>query len=102
MDKPDTVPLKEYLESILIEKEKPSLIANEGLLRRLESLNELRNEVPTDRSRFLSKDLYEQMHVSLLDRVSKIETAQSKLIGGFAVVIVVAGILGAVVGHFLK
>lgn len=91
--------LKEYIEAILAEREKALNLTAATLNQRLEHLNTLRAEVMSDRNIFLQKAVYEQMHEALENRVSKVESVQSKLIGVGTVLIVVAGLLGAVVTH---
>lgn len=93
------IDLRHYVERIFDEREKAALVASKNLDERLEKLNELRAEVMRDRDQFLRKDVYDQQHGSLSERVVKVEQFQSKTIGVVTVLVLGSGILGAVVMH---
>ena len=58
----DSISLREYIEKIIDEREKyHSLalsLASKEIERRLEALNELREEVTSDRAQFIKEDIY--------------------------------------------
>jgi allophanate hydrolase subunit 1 len=75
----DDVSLREHLEAILdshdrahAAEHKAVELAALGLERRLEGLNELRSEVVTDRSLYVSVVYYEAKHQALVDRLERI------------------------------
>ncbi len=94
--------LKELILTILSEREKTSELTAHNLELRLQNLNELREQVLSDRTRYLDSAVYNQMHKALDARVSKVENAQSRLIGVGATLIILSGAVGAVIGHFWK
>lgn len=100
------IALRDFIVAILDEREKAMLVAASSLERRLEALNNLRSEVMKDRDMFLKKDVYDQMHAELVRRVDKVENVTSRIVGIGATLVVVAGIVGAVIGaviaHLLK
>ncbi len=52
------VPLKEFIEARLNAMEKAVIIATTDMERRLDELNQLRKDVITDRSQFLSLEVF--------------------------------------------
>jgi hypothetical protein len=91
------IELREYVERLFDEREKAAELVATNLEQRLDKLNELRAEVMKDRDQFLKKDLYDQMHAGLMDRVYKLEAFQSRLIGLGTALVVGAGIISAVI-----
>lgn len=102
MNTTDQVSVREYVERILDEREKTIAQVAGALEVRLGHLNALRDQVMADRSQFLPKDVYNEMHDALAQRVNRIETTQARMIGVASVIVIVAGILGAVIGHITK
>lgn len=96
------VHLREYIERILDEREKAIGIASKNIELRLDHLNNLRSEVEKDRSTFLSKAVYDQMHGDLVRRVEVMEAKFNRAIGVSTVLVVLAGITGGLIGHFTK
>jgi len=66
--------LREYIEAQLLSGQRAIEIRANDLDRRLEDLNRLRQEVITDRERFLPRDVYDEGHRAL---ILKIETLQN-------------------------
>lgn len=100
-DEYSSVPLKEYFERVLQEHEKQLATASSEMERRLAGLNELRADVVKDRQLLMEKSVYEQMHNALTDRVYKLETFQSRLLGFGSAIVVIATIVGAMLGFFI-
>ncbi len=98
--------LKELIFAVLEEREKASMATARTLEIRLEKLNELRKEVTDDRASFVKREVYDQMHEGLTQRLNRLEAGYSRIMGGIAVLVLIAGVLGAVVGslmsHILK
>jgi hypothetical protein len=72
------ISLKEFILRIMDEREK-------SIEQRLNKLNELREEVTTDRGQFLKIETYEARHKALVD---KIEYLQKILFIGIGIVLV--------------
>lgn len=98
------------VKTILDERERMLKLTADDLKNRLERLNELRDEVTSDRQQFMTKAVYEHMHKALEDRMNKgFETSQreferlsafqSRTIGALLVLVPLSGILGGVVTH---
>lgn len=97
------VSLKEHIDRIFDEKEKALRLVAASLEHRLETLNALRADVLKDREQFLTKSVYEEMHNAVIDRVTKLESWQDRIVGAGIILMALAGILGAVIEHlFLK
>lgn len=94
--------LKELILAIMSEREKALTLTAKNLEYRLEHLNELREQVVEDRGKFLRKDVYEESNEILKRRVLALENNFSKLIGIAIALIAVSGILGGVIGHYVK
>ncbi len=98
--------LKELIFAVLKEREKASMATARTLEIRLEKLNELRKEVTDDRASFVKREVYDQMHEAMTQRINKLEAGYSRIMGAVAVLVMIAGVLGAVVGsimsHILK
>ena len=75
----------------------------------LKTVEGMQQGVTADRDRFLRTDSFDVQHKEiqkrvdeLLDRVSNLETWQSRLIGIATAFVIISGILGALVGHMFK
>ncbi len=103
------VQLKDYLEAIIIEKEKQDILrheaadralalANEEQQRQYHRLNNLRTEVLTDRALFVPCGIFEA-------RVKPLEAFRDRALGIVATVSMVSagvgGILGAVIARLI-
>lgn len=95
MSESENVPLREFIERIMDEREKALNIATNNLEKRLELLNELRGDV-------LTKTEYNSMHYPLSDRITKLENWQAKIVGGGLLLMAVSGALGAVIAYFAR
>lgn len=90
------VPLKEYIERLLSDREKAVEMATRSLEKRLELLNELRGDV-------LPRGEYNRAHDALMDRVRLLELSLVKT----AVVVslltsIACGVIVGLILHFLK
>ena len=90
-----TVPLKEYIERILDERYKAVQVAYRNMERRLDDLNELRDEYTEDRSLMLTRDRYDTEHHVLEDRVTSLESWRGKALGFGALLALIAAAMGA-------
>lgn len=90
------VPLKEYIEQILAEREKAIGTATTSLEKRLELLNELRADV-------VNRGEYLRGHESLVERVRQVELSAVKnaVLVSMATSTVIGVIVGVIV-HYLK
>ncbi len=93
------VTLREYFDTRLAAFEKAESLAAAALSARLEHLNALRDDVVKDRSTFVCKAVYDQMHTDALRRIEALERWQSRMLGIGAAAVVFAGILGGIVSH---
>lgn len=70
----------------------------EGLLdKRLDEMNQFRAQIDKERTEYMTRQLYEDRHASLIERMNRMETWQSKLVGVGMGLMVLSGILGAVI-----
>jgi hypothetical protein len=95
------VELREYIERLLDEREKALVLTAKNLEHRLDSLNALRQEVLSDRERFLSKAAYVEAHCALQKRFDMVEKMQARMVGVGISVMVLTAILSAVLTHIL-
>lgn len=98
----DHVSLREFIESILVERDKALTLTRENLERRLDTLNQLRGEVTKDRDLYLQKPVYDQMHGDLTRRVGQLESMQAKIIGIGMAAVFFSGIFGVIIGKIWK
>jgi len=106
---PDGVTLKEYIERVFDEKEKALqlafraqqealALASRTLELRLEKLNELRQEVTSDRGNYVTKDQYEARSEAQNQRFQRLENFNSRVVGFGAAIGFVAGVVGGILG----
>ena len=69
---------------------------------RLGKLNELREQVLSDRAQFLSVAVYQVQHGTLLDKLEDLRSAQTRIVGAGTVLVPLMGMVGAIVGHFWR
>ncbi len=92
------VPLKEYIEKVIDEKEKQVILrynnakealelSKKELDRRLEGLNELRSEVLKDRSQFVKVDTYESEKKAVNKELKWMQRVLFIGMGGLAVLV---------------
>lgn len=93
------VSLKEFVERIFDERERALKLVASNLEHRLETLNALRLDVLKDRELFLTKSVYEEMHNAVIDRVTKLESWQARIVGAGVLLMALSGLIGAVVSH---
>lgn len=108
----NTVTLREYIEAIIGEKDRAlqaAFLAQQNALNlatrnlelRLEKLNELRLEVTTDRSSFMTRERYEDAHDVLENRVGQLENFRGKALGFGALVSLISATVGAIIVRFI-
>jgi len=76
-------------------------IANKNMELRLDKLNELRNEVVQDRSRYMTTERFEMQHKTIEDRLTKLEMWQSKIIGISIGIGLIAGLAGVIIAKLV-
>jgi hypothetical protein len=69
---------------------------------RLEKLNELREQVTSDRGIFLRRDMYEQYHGSHDLRIAAVEQWQARIAGIGIVIVAMVGLIGVALGHLWR
>jgi hypothetical protein len=96
-----SISLREYVDTLLREREKELYRTAAELERRLEGLNDLRAEVVKDRNMYLLREVYERMHGSLVDRIGKLENMQTKIVTAGLVLVTLSGLLGWMFGRII-
>ena len=102
------VPIRTYIERIFDERDerykerweaqrREVSLAQREMERRLEALNELRNQVLEDRGRFLLRDVYDAEMAAQASRFTGLENFRAKSVGVGLVLLAVAGIIGGVI-----
>jgi hypothetical protein len=79
----DSVPLREYIEKIMDERQQAITVATCALEKRLEMLNELRGDVMT-------RSEYTQAHEALSDKINALVALTNKLVISLLVVLIAA------------
>ncbi len=102
MDDGYQVGIKEYVERILNEKEKTTMLVASSLELRLEHLNELRKEVERDRDIYVHRSVFQQVSMENDRRIGQLETTQARMIGIAIAIVALAGFLGFVAGKLFK
>ena len=77
----DSVPLKEHIESRLGALEKATSLAANNMERRLESMNEFRQQLREQAATFVSKTEYDSKHQLLIDKISDLRESRAELAG---------------------
>ena len=86
------VSLKEYVESIVLadsklqearfaEHARALNLAKSEIDRRLEEMNQMREQINRERSSYVTRELFDRMHATLEDRVWKVEQFKSNIDG---------------------
>ena len=96
-----SISLREYVDTLLREREKELYRTAAELERRLEGLNDLRAEVVKDRNMYLLREVCERMHGSLVDRIGKLENMQTKIVTAGLVLVTLSGLLGWMFGRII-
>ena len=108
----NSISLRTYIERILEEYDKRQVLLIEGQQRaleiaassmeqRLEKLNELRQEVTLGRSVFVTRELFDAALELINKRASAVEGRLAWLTGVGAVLVLLSGIVGSVIGKVL-
>jgi len=90
-----SVPLKEYIEALIAERDKAVKEAMRQMEQRLSGLNELRSDVVKDRALLLTRERYDTEHGVLEDRVATLENWRGKAALVMGAVATIAGLVGA-------
>jgi hypothetical protein len=69
----DEVSLRDFIEARIDAMQRALEVRTTEMDRRLEELNNLRNEVLIDRQRYLSRDVYDAGHQAITAKVDQIE-----------------------------
>jgi SMC interacting uncharacterized protein involved in chromosome segregation len=106
----NSVPLRQYVERILEEKQKALelafkaqqealAIAARNVDDKLEQLNRLRQEVTQDRGSYVTKDKHDADMKALNTDLDRLNTWQNRVIGIGLVLVLGSGVIGGLVGH---
>lgn len=93
----NSVPLKDYIEAIIGERDKAAEAVHRRLEQRIDAMNKVRDEVAADRARFLTRDKYDTEHGILEDRTTSLEAWRGKALGFGALLALVAAAMGALI-----
>ena len=96
------VALREYIERVLIEREKALQLGAQVMEQRLHALNQFREEYTKREATFLRLDVYVAAHEQMMLRVERVEGLQSRMIGIGIGMMAASGLIGGVIGHLLK
>ena len=89
------VPLRQYIEALIAERDKAVKEAMRQMEIRLQGLNELRADVVKDRGLLMTRERYDTEHGALEDRVSGLENWRGKAALVMGAVATIAGLVGA-------
>jgi len=100
------VPLREHVRELMLEREKAQNATFQATLRetelksmeverRLGQLNELRNEVLTDRARFIERTEVDLQLKNIREKIESLSEWKSKTIGYISAVIFIISILSS-------
>lgn len=98
----ERITLEKYIDRILNEREAARIESARVLEVHLDNLNHWKEESLRDRERMVSKEVYLTEHRTLIDRVEKIESKYSRLVGIGIAIVALTGIVGLVLGHLWK
>jgi len=91
----DTVPLREYIEALIAERDKAVTEAMRQMEQRLQGLNELRSDVVKDRNLLLTRERFDTEHGGLEARVNSLENWRGKALGFGTLLAFLAAAVGA-------
>jgi exonuclease VII large subunit len=78
----DTVPLKEFIEALIAERDKAVKEAIRQMEMRLDELNKLRAEVSEDRGLYLTREKYDTEHKALQNSLTEqLDSVRSEVRG---------------------
>jgi len=109
----DDVPLREFIERILDEREKAHNATFQAAMReadnkakelerRLEGLNELRQEVTSDRSNFVTRTEWALRHDSMENTLNELKQWKATVLGYGGAAILTIGFISTVVSVLLS
>lgn len=93
----NVVSLKEYFDRRFTDAETALDKASVAVDRRLEGMNEFREQLTNQATTFLPRNEYQVQHDALIDRVALLESWRNKTLGGVAVLMLISGTLGAII-----
>ncbi len=100
-DDPNYVALRHYIESLLLERDKALTLSREVIDNRLERMNEFRDQIERERGEYLTRELFDATNKATLDRISSLEAWRAWSLGAGSVLVLLAGMLGAVASKIL-
>lgn len=77
----DAVSLKEHIEARIVALEKATEVAAREMNRRLEGMNEFREQPDKQTRTFIDKDLFENRYESLCNRLVSLEGFKERQVG---------------------
>ena len=89
------VPLRQYIEALIAERDKAVKEAMRQMEIRLQGLNELRADVVKDRNLLLTRERFDTEHSALEGRVAGLENWRGKAALVMGAVATIAGLVGA-------
>lgn len=96
------VNLKEFVERIFDERQRLVDVRFQSIDIKLEHLNHLRDEMATDRARYVSQDKFDLVVSAQNEKIADISAVKNKLIGIGLVLGAIAGAVGGIIGHLIK
>jgi septum formation topological specificity factor MinE len=94
--------LEEILNQRFEMQSQALLLQNKNFEDRLNKLNELRQEVVEDRSKYVTYDRYDIQHKMLEDRIKLLEMWQSRMYGIAIGMAIIGGISGGLLTELFK
>lgn len=91
------VSLKDYTDQRFADNERAIDKAAAAVDKRLDGMNEFRDQLRDQASTFLPRTEYQVHHEALMDRVMLLESWRNKTLGVVAVLTILSGTLGAVI-----
>ena len=98
----NSVTLREFFEARFAAQEKALELREKISDHKFSELNHLREERMQERSIFLTVDYYNGQHNVLTEKINAVRDRQMWIAGVGSVLVVIAGILGGLIGHWTK
>ncbi len=105
----DVISLREYFERRLFDMEKAVSVAHEALGKRLDVMNEFRNQLKDQAGTFLIRDNFEIKYENLQKQIEELKLSRAVLVGkasqsavNINLIISILGFLIALLAIFLK
>ena len=98
----DEVSLKEYIDIKINSMERAVDVASQGMNKRLEGMNEFRQQLKDQTNTFLTRNEYETKHTLLADKISDLRESRAEMAGKASQksvnITLLISILGLVIG----